>query len=58
MSDKVETRNVKNNASKKGNKDLLFLKSDGIATIRLNRPGKKNSFTMDMIDQWVEALEK
>lgn len=58
MSDKVETRNVKKSAAKKGNEDLLFLKSDGIATIRLNRPGKKNSFTMDMIDQWVEALEK
>lgn len=37
--------------------DLLFLKEDGVATIRLNRPGKKNSFTMEMIAEWIAALE-
>lgn len=44
--------------SRRENQDLLFLKSDGVATIRLNRPQKKNSFTMDMIELWVDALEE
>jgi enoyl-CoA hydratase/carnithine racemase len=58
ISDDLGIKNAKKNASKQENQDLLFLKRDGVATIRLNRPGKKNAFTMDMIDLWVEALEK
>ena len=37
--------------------EILFKKEDGIATITLNCPERKNSFSMDMIDQWVKALE-
>ncbi len=36
--------------------DILFKKEDGVATITLNCPKRKNAFTMEMIDQWVEAL--
>jgi enoyl-CoA hydratase/carnithine racemase len=36
--------------------DILFKKEDGIATITLNCPKRKNAFTMEMIDQWIEAL--
>ena len=36
--------------------EILFKKEDGIATITLNCPERKNSFSMDMIDQWVNAL--
>jgi enoyl-CoA hydratase/carnithine racemase len=30
--------------------------SEGIATITMNRPEKLNSFTFDMLGQWVEAI--
>ena len=36
--------------------ELLLSKSEGIATITLNRPDKMNAFTLTMIDEWVEAL--
>jgi enoyl-CoA hydratase/carnithine racemase len=36
--------------------DILTEKADGIATITLNRPRKKNAFTLEMIDKWTEAL--
>ncbi|MDI6878409.1 MAG: enoyl-CoA hydratase [Desulfitobacteriaceae bacterium] len=36
--------------------DFLFTKDEGIATITLNRPEKMNAFTLEMIDQWAEAL--
>jgi 2-(1,2-epoxy-1,2-dihydrophenyl)acetyl-CoA isomerase len=36
--------------------EILFKKEAGIATITLNCPERKNSFSMDMIDQWVNAL--
>ncbi len=41
-----------------GNEDILLKKEDGIGTITLNCPKRKNAFTMDMIDQWVETLVK
>jgi len=42
---------------KRNQQDLLFTKDNGIATILLNRPEKKNSFTMEMIGQWIAVLE-
>lgn len=36
--------------------DLEYVVADGIGTIRLNRPGRKNAFTLAMVDQWAEAL--
>lgn len=38
--------------------EILFQKEDGIATITLNCPERKNAFSMDMIDQWADALQK
>ena len=38
--------------------EILFKKEDGIATIILNCPERKNSFSMEMIDQWANALEE
>lgn len=38
--------------------EILFKKADGIATITLNCPERKNSFSMDMIDQWAKALQE
>ena len=38
--------------------DILFKEEDGIATITLNCPERKNAFTTEMIDKWIEALEK
>lgn len=58
MSDDLGIKSATENISKQENQDLLFVNHDGVATIRLNRPGKKNSFTMDMIDLWLDALEK
>lgn len=37
--------------------DLEFTKADGIGTILLNRPARKNAFTMDMIDEWATVLQ-
>lgn len=36
--------------------DLEFSVDDQIATILLNRPARKNAFTLDMVDQWAECL--
>jgi enoyl-CoA hydratase/carnithine racemase len=36
--------------------DLEYTVSDGVATILLNRPERKNAFTLDMIDEWATAL--
>jgi enoyl-CoA hydratase/carnithine racemase len=36
--------------------EIVFKKEDGIATITLNCPERKNSFSMDMIDQWANTL--
>jgi enoyl-CoA hydratase/carnithine racemase len=36
--------------------DLEYQVSDGIAMILLNRPARKNAFTLDMVDQWADAL--
>jgi 2-(1,2-epoxy-1,2-dihydrophenyl)acetyl-CoA isomerase len=38
--------------------EILFKKEEGIATIVLNCPERKNSFSMDMIDQWAKALSE
>jgi enoyl-CoA hydratase/carnithine racemase len=36
---------------------ILYEKSDGVATITLNRPERMNAFTPVMIREWAEALE-
>jgi enoyl-CoA hydratase/carnithine racemase len=36
--------------------DLEYTIADHIATIRLNRPRRKNAFTLEMIDRWAESL--
>jgi enoyl-CoA hydratase/carnithine racemase len=36
--------------------DLEYTVSDGVGTILLNRPHRKNAFTMEMIDQWAGIL--
>lgn len=36
--------------------DLEYVVKDGIGTILLNRPEKKNAFTFAMIDEWAAAL--
>lgn len=38
--------------------DLEYVVDDLIATIRLNRPERKNSFTYDMVDRWAEMLHE
>lgn len=38
--------------------DIQFEKNGKIAIITLNRPNVQNAFTMDMIDQWAQALEE
>lgn len=38
--------------------DILFSVEDGIATITLNCPERKNAFTMEMIDKWADTLVK
>ncbi len=40
------------------NNDILFKKEEGVGTILLNRPERKNSFTLGMIHQWVHTLEE
>ncbi len=36
--------------------DLEYSVEGGVATILLNRPDRKNAFTLEMIDEWVAAL--
>ncbi|HMK64844.1 MAG TPA: enoyl-CoA hydratase/isomerase family protein [Thermodesulfobacteriota bacterium] len=36
--------------------DILFKAENGIATITLNQPEKKNAFNMGMIERWAQAL--
>lgn len=36
--------------------DLEYTVADGIGTIMLNRPHRKNAFTHEMIDQWARIL--
>jgi enoyl-CoA hydratase/carnithine racemase len=36
--------------------DLEYSVTDGVGTIRLNRPHRKNAFTMEMIDTWSQIL--
>ena len=36
---------------------ILYEKSDGVATITLNRPERTNAFTNTMIREWAQALE-
>jgi enoyl-CoA hydratase/carnithine racemase len=36
--------------------DLEYAVADGVATIRLNRPERRNAFTLAMIDAWREHL--
>jgi enoyl-CoA hydratase/carnithine racemase len=36
--------------------DLEYSSEDGVATILLNRPERKNAFTLPMIDDWADAL--
>ena len=36
--------------------EIIYEKSDGIATITLNRPQRMNAFTSRMIDEWYAAL--
>jgi 2-(1,2-epoxy-1,2-dihydrophenyl)acetyl-CoA isomerase len=38
--------------------DLKFTVENRVATITLNRPDKRNAFTMDMIAAWTQALEE
>jgi len=36
--------------------DLEYTIADGIGTILLNRPHRKNAFTLEMIDEWARIL--
>ncbi|MFE3059923.1 enoyl-CoA hydratase/isomerase family protein [Nocardia sp. NPDC059239] len=36
--------------------DLEYSVDGSVATIRLNRPGRKNAFTLSMVDDWAAAL--
>lgn len=36
--------------------DLEYTRDGAVATILLNRPHRKNAFTLEMIDAWVDAL--
>jgi enoyl-CoA hydratase/carnithine racemase len=38
--------------------DLEYHVADGVATARLNRPEKKNAFTLEMLDTWCEILRE
>ncbi|MGH3392882.1 MAG: enoyl-CoA hydratase/isomerase family protein [Actinomadura sp.] len=38
--------------------DLEYSVADHVATILLNRPHRKNAFTMEMIDAWADALQR
>ena len=36
--------------------ELEYSVADGVATILLNRPERKNAFTLDMVDDWATAV--
>ena len=38
--------------------DLEYRVSEGVGTILLNRPAKKNAFTLDMVDEWAAAIRR
>jgi enoyl-CoA hydratase/carnithine racemase len=38
--------------------DLLYRVHQRVATLQLNRPQQKNSFTLEMIDEWAQRLEQ
>lgn len=38
--------------------DIIFERLNGVAIITLNRPDKMNVFSIDMLQQWLEALEE
>lgn len=38
--------------------DLLYRVHQRVATLQLNRPQHKNSFTLEMIDEWAQRLEE
>lgn len=38
--------------------DLLYEVSDYVATITLNRPERKNAFTLEMVDEWAARLRE
>ena len=38
--------------------DLEYSVDGAVATIVLNRPAKKNAFTLEMVDEWSHALER
>jgi enoyl-CoA hydratase/carnithine racemase len=37
---------------------LEYQVSEGIATVTLNRPHRRNAFTLDMLDAWADALDE
>ncbi|GAB2672530.1 crotonase/enoyl-CoA hydratase family protein [Saccharopolyspora gloriosae] len=38
--------------------DLEYGVSEGVGTILLNRPERKNAFTLQMVDQWAQAIRE
>lgn len=38
--------------------DLEYTRENGVGTIRLNRPERKNAFTTEMIDEWAEIVRE
>ncbi|MCX2730336.1 enoyl-CoA hydratase [Saccharopolyspora sp. NFXS83] len=38
--------------------DLEYRVSEGVGTILLNRPERKNAFTLEMVDQWAQAVRQ
>ena len=36
---------------------IRYEKSEGVATITLNRPERMNAFTPKMLDEWLDALQ-
>ena len=38
--------------------ELEYSVKNGVGTILLNRPERKNAFTVGMVDEWAKTLEK
>ncbi len=38
--------------------DLEYSVDGAVATVLLNRPDRKNAFTLNMVDDWAAALER